>query len=55
MTEDQLEQEALGGLAGRGYTHLYGPDMPTMGIIRGVRGQLNLQELIHKRSRHDDI
>ena len=27
MTEDQLEQEALGWLAGLGYSHLYGPDI----------------------------
>lgn len=27
MTEDQLEQEALGWLGGVGYTHLYGPDI----------------------------
>ena len=27
MTEDQLEQEALGWLADLGYAHLYGPDI----------------------------
>ena len=27
MTEDQLEQEALGWLAELGYAHLYGPDI----------------------------
>jgi len=27
MTEDQLEQEALGWLVETGYTHLYGPDI----------------------------
>lgn len=27
MTEDQLEQEALGWLCEQGYTHLYGPDI----------------------------
>ena len=27
MTEDQLEQEALGWLQDVGYTHAYGPDM----------------------------
>ncbi|WP_434717202.1 type I restriction endonuclease subunit R (plasmid) [Paraburkholderia sp. A2RO-4L] len=27
MTEDQLEQEALGWLTDTGYTHLYGPDI----------------------------
>lgn len=27
MTEDQLEQEALGWLSEVGYTHLYGPDI----------------------------
>ena len=27
MTEDQLEQEALGWLAELGYTHVYGPDL----------------------------
>ena len=27
MTEDQLEQEALGWLADLGYTHVYGPDI----------------------------
>ncbi len=27
MTEDQLEQEALGWLAEVGYTHAYGPDI----------------------------
>ncbi len=27
MTEDQLEQEALGWLSELGYRHLYGPDI----------------------------
>jgi len=27
MTEDQLEQEALGWLTDLGYAHLYGPDI----------------------------
>ena len=27
MTEDQLEQEALGWLADVGYQHRYGPDL----------------------------
>ena len=27
MTEDQLEQEALGWLGELGYQHLYGPDI----------------------------
>ena len=27
MTEDHLEQEALGWLADVGYTHRYGPDI----------------------------
>ncbi|MCC2638238.1 MAG: putative type restriction-modification enzyme subunit [Moraxellaceae bacterium] len=31
MTEDQLEQEALGWLAELGYTHVYGPDIATDG------------------------
>ena len=32
MTEDQLEQEALGWLADVGYSHLYGPDLAPDGI-----------------------
>lgn len=32
MTEDQLEQEALGWLVDVGYTHLYGPDIAHDGV-----------------------
>lgn len=32
MTEDQLEQEALGWLADAGYSHVYGPDIAVDGI-----------------------
>ncbi|CAN7595699.1 type I restriction endonuclease subunit R [Variovorax paradoxus] len=33
MTEDQLEQEALGWFTGVGYTHLYGPDIAPDGEV----------------------
>ena len=36
MTEDQLEQEALGWLADVGYTVVYGPDIAPDGPARGV-------------------
>ncbi len=37
MTEDQLEQEALGWLADAGYATLFGPDSRQT-VIRPIRG-----------------
>lgn len=37
MTEDQLEQEALGWLGELGWTHLYGPDIGLTAITPSGR------------------
>jgi len=50
MTEDQLEQEALGWLTDVGYTHLYGPDLAPDGD-RPER-QSYQQVLLLERLRH---
>ena len=43
MTEDQLEQEALGWLVDVGYTHLYGPDIAYDG---GAPERSNYQQVV---------
>ena len=54
MTEDQLEQEALGWLADVGYPHLYGPDIapdgsaPERADYRQVLLPFRLREAIHR-------
>ena len=54
MTEDQLEQEALGWLAEAGYTHLYGPDIapdgssPERADYRQVILRARLSDAIHR-------
>ena len=54
MTEDQLEQEALGWLAEAGYTHFYGPDIapdgssPERADYRQVVLPFRLREAIHR-------
>ena len=54
MTEDQLEQEALGWLAEVGYTPLYGPDIapdgqaPERADYRHVILRARLSEAIHR-------
>ncbi len=54
MTEDQLEQEALGWLADVGYTHAFGPDMapdgpaPERANYQQVVLTLRLREAIRK-------
>ncbi len=54
MTEDQLEQEALGWLQDVGYTHRYGPDMapdnttPERANYRQTLLPFRLREAIHK-------
>ena len=54
MTEDQLEQEALGWLAEAGYSHLYGPDIapdgnsPERADYRQVVLPFRLREAIHR-------
>lgn len=54
MTEDQLEQEALGWLAEVGYSHRYGPDIapdgdtPERADYRQVLLPFRLREAIHR-------
>ncbi len=54
MTEDQLEQEALGWLGNAGYTHLYGPDIapdgdnPARSDYRQVVLSFRLREAIFR-------
>ncbi len=50
MTEDQLEQEALGWLADVGYQHRYGPDLAPDGAARERRDyrQVLLVERLHQ-------
>ena len=54
MTEDQLEQEALGWLADVGYTHVFGPDIgpdgptPERASYQQVLLPFRLREAIHR-------
>ncbi|MDX9700372.1 MAG: type I restriction endonuclease subunit R [Rhodocyclaceae bacterium] len=54
MTEDQLEQEALGWLAEVGYTHRYGPDLapdgetPERATYQQVLLPFRLREAMHR-------
>ena len=54
MTEDQLEQEALGWLQEVGYTHRYGPDIahdgptPERTSYREAQLPFRLRDAIHK-------
>ena len=54
ITENQLEQEALGWLAEAGYTHLYGPDIapdgsnPERADYQQVVLPFRLREAIHR-------
>ena len=58
MTEDQLEQEALGWLTELGYTHRYGPDIahdgtdPQRANYRQVLLPFRLREAIQRLNPH---